>query len=70
MTSMATHTTNKILLEFEVNPERTMASLASVLVPVLEEAFATGSNLRPVCQELVSETVHKLFLCTYKNFSK
>ena len=55
---MATYTTNKILLEFELDPGRTMASLASVLVPILEGAFATGSNFRPVCPELVSETVN------------
>ena len=55
--NMATHTTNKILLEFEVGPERKLEALASVLVPVLEGAFVTTSNLRTVCPELVSVSV-------------
>ena len=54
---MATHTTNKILLEFDVEPEKTMTSVASVLVPVLEGAFANGTVFTPVCQELASERV-------------
>ena len=66
LSNMATYTTNKILLEFELDPGRTMASLASVLVPILEGAFATGSNFRPVCPELVSETVHPLPLFSQK----
>ena len=59
---MAAHTTNKILLEFEVNPERTLAVMATVLVPVLEATLTPGSNFRPVCPELVSETVNTFIL--------
>ena len=54
---MAAHTTNKILLEFDVEPEKTMTSVASLLVPVLEGAFANGTIFTPVCQELASERV-------------
>ena len=60
--SMATHTTNKILLEFEVSPDRTLAALATLVVPVLEEALSTGTDFKPVCQELVSEMVSRTFL--------
>ena len=60
--SMATHTTNKILLEFEVSPDRTLAALATMVVPVLEEALSTGTDFKPVCQELVSEMVSRTFL--------
>ena len=59
---MATHTTNKILLEFEVSPDRTLAALATIVVPILEEAFLTGTNFKPVCPQLVSEMVSKTFL--------
>ena len=59
---MATHTTNKILLEFEVSPDRTLAALATVVVPVLEEALSTGTEFKPVCQDLVSEMVSRTFL--------
>ena len=58
---MATHTTNKIVLEFEASPGRTLASLATVVVPVLEEAFSTSTNFKPVCPELVSEMVSRTF---------
>ena len=58
---MAAHTTNKILLEFEVNPEKTLAVMATMLVPVLEATFTPG-NFRPVCPELVSETVNAFIL--------
>ena len=60
--SMATHTTNKILLEFEVSPDRTLAALATMVVPVLEEALSTGTDFKPVCQELVSEMASRTFL--------